>query len=383
MREKLKGRKESLVIGLMSGTSADGVDIALLSVESLRRFSLIAFAVYPYPPVLREILFRNMKEPDLDDVVYLNYALGEFYAECVNRFLQETNTDPEDVLLISSHGQTIRHLPQIKRMWKYDVRGTLQIGEISVIASRTGILTVGDFRPSHIAGGGEGAPLSPFFHRLFFYRDVSRLLVVNFGGIINITYFEKEYYDAFDVGPCNILIDGIVSRLYGKDYDREGKISMSGVPDEVVIRKVLSHPFYAKFPPKSTGREEFGEQFIEDFLKMCEGKSKECTVTSACEVCVRSVKDAVDRFIKKKPSKVVLCGGGARNRYIFKRMKELFPESQVSLSDEYGIPVDCVEAVGFALMGYCFLNGIPNDPEGVNVLGKAVYPSYPYWEEEL
>lgn len=382
MRRKINKKEKKLVVGLMSGTSVDGVDIALLSIEDLKNFSLLAFAVYQYPNTLREMLFKNMKEPVLDEVIYLNYALGEFYAECINRFLHNVNVKPEDILLISSHGQTIRHLPDVKRIGKYSVRGTLQIGEISVIASKTGLLTIGDFRPSHIAGGGEGAPLSPFFHRVFFYQDVSNVLVINLGGIINITYIEGSYYNAFDVGPCNILIDEVVRRLYGKEYDRDGRVSIRGVPDDIVVKRVLAHPFYTKLPPKSTGREEFNEEFVEGFLKMCEDKSRESIVTSACEVCVRSIKDAVDRFIRKKVTKIVLCGGSARNRYIFKRIRELFSDSEVSLSDEFGIPVDSVEAAGFALMGYCFVNGIPNDPEGTNILGKAVYPSYLYWEGE-
>ncbi len=250
----------SLAIGMMSGTSADGIDVSLVQIKNGIKF--IKGAFYPYPAELKNFI---LKISTIEELTRANFALAEVFSEAANRFIESLGIEKKEISVLSSHGQTIRHLPEFARIGRLKVRGTLQIGDISVIAMRTEIITAGDFRPAHIAGGGEGAPLSPFFHKKFFFSPREKRAVINIGGIANITFINSKPMFAFDAGPGNMVIDGIVKILFGKEMDRDGKIAYKGKPDEKIIEKMLSHPFFKKKPPKSTGREEFGSPFIKNY----------------------------------------------------------------------------------------------------------------------
>lgn len=360
----------SFAIGMMSGTSADGIDLSLIEIKKRTKFINSAF--YPYPPELKDFI---LKISTLEELTYADFALGELFALSAKKFINSLGIEKSEISLISSHGQTIRHLPEYIKLGRLKVRGTLQIGDISVIAIRTGIITVGDFRPAHIAGGGEGAPLSPFFHRKFFWCRNEKRVVVNIGGIANITFINSEPMLAFDTGPGNMVIDGVVRILFGKEMDEDGKIASRGKAEENVIKELLFHPFFRKKPPKSTGREEFGTSFIEKLLHLSQKRNlePEDIVSTASEITIRSIINAIKKYSPYKPERVILCGGGAKNLYLLNRLKEEL--KNVSTSDEFGFPVKSVESAGFALMGYYLLKKIPNDPERKLLLGKIAFPS--------
>lgn len=361
----------ALCIGVMSGTSADGVDISLLEVKKKDRFQFLSYSFYPYSSEMKS---KILSLSTIDDLVYMHFALGECFASWIKRFMKEKKICKGDIYLISSHGQTVAHLPQKKRIAGFYVRGTLQIGDISVIAIRTGIPTAGDFRPAHIAGGGEGAPLSPFFHRAFFKDKKEKRAVLNIGGIANITFLDSNPVLAFDTGPGNMVVDALAKKFFKREMDRDGKIASKGIPNEGIIRKVLSSPFFIRRPPKSTGREEFGAEFLESFINLS-GKfslSPEDMISTASEITVRSILNAIKSYSPYKLERLIVCGGGAKNLYFMERLKEEL--KNVSLSDDFGIPSKAVESAGFALMGYCLMKGIPNDPEGRLILGKIAYP---------
>jgi len=361
----------SFVIGMMSGTSVDGIDVSLVEIKRKPRF--VSSAFYPYPSKVKDFI---LKITTLEELTYANFVLGELFALSAKKFIESLGIEKNKILLISSHGQTIRHLPVYIKVGGFKVRGTLQIGDISVIAVRTGITTVGDFRPAHIAGGGEGAPLSPFFHREFFFSNNEKRAVVNIGGIANITFINSEPMSAFDTGPGNMVVDGVVKILFGKEMDKDGKIASKGRADEWVIKELLSHPFFRKKPPKSTGREDFGAPFIEKliFLSKKRSLSPEDIVSTASEITVRSIVGAIRKYSPYTPERIILCGGGARNVYFLNRLKEEL--KIISLSDEFGFPAKSVESAGFAVMGYCLLKKKPNDPERRLILGKVAFPPF-------
>jgi anhydro-N-acetylmuramic acid kinase len=358
-------------IGMMSGTSMDGIDVSLIEVK--RRPKFVRGAFYPYPSEVKDFI---LKITTLEDLTYANFALGEMFALSAKKFIDSLGIEKNKILLISSHGQTIRHLPKFIKVGSLKVRGTLQIGDISVIAVRTGIITVGDFRPAHIAGGGEGAPLSPFFHREFFFSKNEKRAVVNIGGIANITFINSQPMLAFDTGPGNMVIDGVVKRLFGKEMDKDGKIASRGRANELIIKELLSHPFFKKKPPKSTGREDFGMPFIQKLISLSQERnlSREDIVSTASEITVRSIIDAIKRYSPYKPESIIICGGGAKNLYLLNRLREEL--KVVTVSDEFGFPVKSVESAGFALMGYYLLKKIPNDPERRLLLGKVAFPPF-------
>lgn len=359
----------AFAIGIMSGTSADGVDISLLEIKKGTKFLRGAF--YPYHSGLKNFLLNIST---LEQLTYANFLVGEVFALSTKKFLKEVKIEKEKIFVLSSHGQTIRHLPKSIKICGLKVRGTIQIGDISVIAARTGIITAGDFRPAHIAMGGEGAPLSPFFHKAFFCEKNEKRIVINVGGIANITFLNSKPIIAFDTGPGNMVIDRIAKILFGKDMDEDGKIASRGKVNEEVLRKFLSHPFFRKKPPKSTGREEFGSSFIKRLLNEAKKKNlpPEDILSIASEITIRSIVHAIKKYSPYQPERIILCGGGAKNLYILNRLREEL--KNLALSDEFGFPAKSVESAGFALMGYCLLKKIPNDPEEKLLLGKIAFP---------
>ncbi|MBP7053375.1 MAG: anhydro-N-acetylmuramic acid kinase [Phycisphaerae bacterium] len=407
-RSQVKGNLR--VAGLMSGTSADGVDVAIVDIHG-RKVELLAFETFPYSPGMRESILAlcRPETAKVNDICHLNHVLGEIFAEAVVKLCDQTGIPLRSIDLIGSHGQTIWHNPQGPRYAGRTIRSTLQIGEPSRIAQRTGITTVADFRPRDMAAGGEGAPLVPYAdHVLFSDRKLCRA-VQNIGGIANVTFLPplsagcavhinsggqgrkemvctahptSENVVAFDTGPGNMVIDGLVRlTTQGKrHYDRGGAMAAKGKVHEGLLRQMLRHPFLRRRPPKSTGREQFGQSYCERLhrearrLKL----SAEDMLATATAFTASTIATAYRRFLPRMPDEMILCGGGAHNATLVRMLQSQLADVRIRSMDEFGISVDAKEAVSFAILAYATIHGVANNIPSVTganepvVLGKIV-----------
>lgn len=386
-----------LVIGLMSGTSVDGIDAALVNINK-RSIKLVDFDTYSYPSQLREQILKTSSPGggSTQKVCRLNVLLGEIFADAAFKIITKARIKPNDVSLIGSHGQTIQHLPNPVEQYGYNIRATLQLGEASIIAQRTGITTVADFRPADIAVGGQGAPLLPLLHYHLF-RGNEDVIVQNIGGISNLTYIptngEIDDIIAFDTGPGNMLLDGLVEH-YSKgeeNYDHAGAKASRGDTCQPLLDELLKHPFLSKIPPKTCGREEFGKKFINKILKGAKKYQLSVedtlhTVTDFTAQCIiRSYKDFIPP--KAQIKNVLVAGGGQYNltlMFLLQRGLEI-PLSPV---DDHGVCGDALEAMGFALLAHETMCGRPgNVPSATGarrpaILGKVVWGrNYSYWQK--
>jgi anhydro-N-acetylmuramic acid kinase len=389
---RLGAKKTLRVAGLMSGTSADGVDAAIVDIRG-RDVRLLAFATYPYRAALRREIF-NLCRPEsarLDAICHYNFVLGEVFAEAVIRLCEESGISLGSVDLIGSHGQTIYHNPKGTRYAGRVVRSTLQIGEPSVIAQRTGIMTVADFRPRDVAAGGEGAPLVPYADLILFSDRQLCRAVQNIGGIANVTFLpaldcgRKICPDghttngdviAFDTGPGNMVIDGVMRLItQGKrGYDRGGAVAAKGTVHERLLAEMLRHPFLRRRPPKSTGREQFGQQYCEWLYGKArrEGLLPEDVVATATAFTAASIASAYRTFLPAMPDETILCGGGAHNATLVRMLQQRLEGVRIRSTDEFGIHVDAKEAVSFAILAYATINGLPNNLPSVTGAGEPV-----------
>jgi anhydro-N-acetylmuramic acid kinase len=318
------------------------------------------------------------------DLSRLNFLLGELYADAV---LATQRRFRRKVELVGCHGQTLYHQGQLAPFLGRRLAVTWQTGEAAIIAARVGVPVVSDFRPADMAAGGKGAPLVPFLDYLL-YRDpkIGRV-VQNIGGIANLTAIparasSKEVL-AFDTGPGNMVIDAVADRLFGKLYDRDGRIAAAGAVLEDVVSGVLRLPFFHHKPPKTAGREEFGREFVRQFLKRCGRTPKENVVATATSLTARSIADALRRFVLPRGSfgDFVVSGGGANNPTLLAMLaNELAPLSlTIRASDEFGLPSEAKEAAAFALMAYETWNRRPsNVPSATGakrlaILGRISY----------
>jgi len=378
------------VLGLMSGTSTDGVDAALARLQPRGdRVDLqcIGFHTYAFPAGLRAQLL-NVAEGHpvpVAEVSRLNFALGHVLADAALRLLRKLQVDARDVDLIGSHGHTVFHGPAGA------VRGTastLQIGEPAVIAARTGLTTVADFRPADVANGGQGAPLVPYVHWLLFRHARRGRVINNIGGIAHPTFLPAgggvESIVAFDAGPGNMIIDAVATRLTdGRlHYDRDGRLARAGHVDPILLRELLRHPFLRRRPPKSTGREEFGAAVVDRVLAL--GRRRRLTpadvVATVTAFTARALGDAYRRFLLPhgRIDEVYFCGGGSRNPALMAMLVQELPWARVGVIDDLGINGDALEAVAFAVLAVETLRGraanVPSvtGARGAAVLGKVV-----------
>jgi len=375
------------VAGLMSGTSADGVDAAIVEIGP-GGVKVLAFESRPYPADVRRAIFRLFRPETarLDDLCHLNFVLGEIFAEAVIRLCAKSRLPLESLDLIGSHGQTVYHIPEGRRFGKRVVRSTLQIGEPSVIAERTGVTTVADFRPRDVAAGGEGAPLVPYTDHFLFQHSRKSRAVQNIGGIANVTYLPAGGgiggVLAFDTGPGNMIIDRVAQRCTGgrKTYDAGGRLAARGTVDARLLAELLRHPYLKRRPPKSTGRERFGTPFSDALFARARKRRIApldilATVTA---LTARSIADAYRRHLPGPVDEVILCGGGARNRTLVRMLEEAVAPAKIMRTDDLGIDADAKEAVSFAILAYATVHGIPaNVPAATGaanhvVLGKIV-----------
>jgi anhydro-N-acetylmuramic acid kinase len=358
-------KRERLVVGLMSGTSMDGVDAALVDIKEHgleTKIELLEFICLPYQPSLFQSLEEATLKGSTRQISEINFLVGQTFADAALTVIREAGLRVADIDLIGSHGQTIFHSsPSSKK----GVPSTLQIGELDVIAERTGITTVGDFRTRDLAAGGEGAPLVPYVDYILFRKPGKVRIAQNIGGIANATVVSEGIDDviAFDTGPGNVLMDKAMSLATdGKErYDPDGKLASHGSVNKELLEKLLFHPFFLKSPPKSTGAEAFGTEKAHELYALAKDKgiSPSDLMRTLLELTVESIALSYERFIpaNRKIDEVILSGGGVRNPILVERLKKRLNYVEFSNSGDYGIPIDAKEAIAFAILANELISG--------------------------
>jgi anhydro-N-acetylmuramic acid kinase len=375
----------------MSGTSVDGVDVAMIDYGK-NTLDVIAFATFPYPAALRRAIFKlfNPETARIEDICHLNFAIGEVFADAVIRLCKKSKIPLSSIDLIGSHGQTIWHNPKGTRFGKQLLRSTLQIGEPCVIAQRTGITTVADFRTADIAAGGQGAPLVPFVDHILFSDRRKNRVIQNIGGIANLTWLAAggavRDIIAFDTGPGNMMIDCLVSILTDgkRHFDRDGRAAAAGRVNELMLFELMRHKFLRKRPPKTTGREDFGMQFAAEFYNRVKIAMRPADiVATATAFTAKSIAEAYKQFLPDKVDEVILCGGGSRNKTLVEMLKKYAKPAKVKVMDDLGISADAKEAISFAILAAYTIKGISNNAPSATgakkavVLGKIIPPQPP------
>lgn len=376
---ELAAKESNLVVGLMSGTSADGIDAALVRIRGCglgTNVQVLAHATTPYRPRLRE---QVLGLATVGDACRLNFVLGECFAEAAQAVLEKAGVALADLDLVGSHGQTVHHVPRRTG----DVASTLQIGEADVIAERLGVPVVSDFRTRDIAAGGEGAPLSAYVDYLLFRRDGPPRVLLNLGGIANLTVVTEDIEEvfAFDTGPANMPLDEAVRIVTeGKEqFDRDGKLAASGRVDENLLHRLLEHPYLRQPLPKTTGRETFGSDFV---LPLLRGKGPQRGVdilATLTAFTAHSIHQAFHDFVapRAQPVEIVVSGGGVHNLALMSHLRRLFGKLEVKTLAELGLDPDAKEAVIFAILANETIHGVPNNLPGATgarwptVLGKV------------
>ncbi|MBM4169229.1 MAG: anhydro-N-acetylmuramic acid kinase [Ignavibacteria bacterium] len=359
--QRLQKKRTKRIIGLMSGTSVDGIDAALIDVRGNGTGSKVrvrAFATYPFPRGFRELVLANSLAGtgSVDLICRLNILYAHFYADAVRKIARKADVALSSIDLIGSHGQTVHHLPAPHRMFGKKIRATLQIGDPSTLAKLTGIPTVGDFRTADMAVGGQGAPLVPYVDYLLFRSKTKNRILLNLGGIANFTALPRNSgigdVVAFDTGPANMVIDAMMAKLYGKRHDEAGRIGMGGEVVPALLRWMMKHPYLREKPPKSTGRELFGESFLRRILGKWKKERREDLVATAAAYTAASIHDQYHRFIAKRMrvDEILVSGGGMHNLAIMHRLEYYFAPAKVRPLSELGIDPDAKEAICFAVL---------------------------------
>jgi anhydro-N-acetylmuramic acid kinase len=379
----------------MSGTSADGISAVAVKISGSRldtNIEIMGFETYPYPPKLREALFRifTPKTSNVVRICEMNFVIGEFLAEATISLADDSGFELEEIDLIGSHGQTIHHLPKLRESFGFYSRSTLQIGEPALIARKTGIHVVADFRKADIAAGGEGAPLTPYLDFVMHRHPNQSRVFQNIGGIANLTFLPAGCTTndvvAFDTGPGNMVIDAIVNYFSkgSMTYDKGGCIASQGKADIGLLDVLLSHPYFSRRPPKTTGREEFGKDYASKIIEEGEkrGLGFEDLLATATALTVESIARSYEALLPRETTidEVFVSGGGAKNRFLFESLTMRMDPTPVMKNDQLGIPGEAKEAVLMAVLANEFILGNPaNLPKATGaekavVLG-ALYPA--------
>jgi len=367
---KLINKDEKLAVGLMSGTSLDGIDVALVKIRGHAEntdLKLIDFITVEYDNETRNRIIKasSIESSDVSLISLLNFDLGMKFADAVLKILDKNKISIENLDFISSHGQTIYHIP---------TKATFQIGEISVIAEETKTLTIGDFRVRDVAAGGHGAPLVPYSEYLLYKSEEDNIVLQNIGGIGNATLLLKkcklEDIIAFDTGPGNMVIDYVVEKLTcgEKKYDNLGEMAARGVIDYDIVDELLKDPYFEQAPPKTTGREKYGKEFAENLIDIM--KNKELTeydmVATVTYFTAKSIAESYKKWILPIANidKVILGGGGSHNMTLIKYLKQELSGIQIITQEDIGLSSDAKEAIAFAILGnetiHGNFNNIPN-----------------------
>jgi anhydro-N-acetylmuramic acid kinase len=413
--------KPMIVAGVMSGTSADGIDVALVRIGPERgkksvilselaeeaapasgaaktkaasrrtrglHLDLLAHRAFPYPRALRSAILAAMNAPSIStaELARLNWRLGLAYTEAVRKAIAATKIRPA---LIGCHGQTLYHqgLPAAYAGRRFAC--TWQAGEPALIAAECGIPVVSNFRPADMAAGGQGAPLVPLFDVAYFSHPTRARILLNIGGIANLTVIPAgagpDKVIAFDTGPGNMVIDALMQKLYGKPFDRDGKVAARGTLLDTVVKPALKEKFFLSPPPKSAGREQFGAEYAARFLAACRKKSRkpEDAINTATGLTAMSIAFAivwcVAPIIKSTTFDLIVSGGGARNAFLLDRLRALTTPFEIITTDALGLPAEAKEAAAFALLAYQTWHHRPgNVPKATGATRPAILGQISY-----
>ncbi|PHS69764.1 MAG: anhydro-N-acetylmuramic acid kinase [Methylophaga sp.] len=370
----------SYYIGVMSGTSLDGIDVALTTFDQSGTFQFVTAQTFPFPEQLLVKLQQliSTQQYDLQQLGEVNVALGQLIAQSVNQLLTTAQLTAKDIAAIGSHGQTLFHSPEGSYPF------SLQIGDANTIAEHTGITTVADFRQRDIAAGGQGAPLVPAFHQALFNSATEDRVIVNIGGISNLTLLPSSTNNdsviGFDTGPGNVLLDYWTQLQLKQPYDQAGKWAASGQCNKQLLTQLLNDPYFKQAAPKSTGRELFNQTWLETKLTSCQQDLSPADIQATLvELTAQTIADDI-KIYPHSSSTVFICGGGAHNDYLLSRLQALLTDKKVTTTEEIGLHPDWVEACAFAWLAYRTLNKQSGNLPAVTgakhpvVLG-AIYPS--------
>ncbi|RLV58874.1 anhydro-N-acetylmuramic acid kinase [Parashewanella curva] len=365
----------SYFIGLMSGTSIDGVDAVLVDFTQ-EQYQVVATYTQPFPKHLFKGLQR-LSQPGSDEVNRLgrlDRQVADVFAEAVNGLLEQNQIDSSQVVAIGSHGQTIRHMPNLENSF------SIQIGDPNTIAVKTGIDVIADFRRKDIALGGQGAPLVPAFHQQIFASKKIQRIILNIGGIANITYLPVDGSSVvgFDTGPGNALMDSWIQQRLEQAYDNNGEWAASGTTDPTLLNHLLSHTYFSQPFPKSTGKELFSQAWLTQQLSEFIHLPDEDIQSTLLDLTCMSISDQISKL--SPTGELFVCGGGALNSEMMKRLKALQPNYRVTTTSELGLDPKWVEAVAFAWLAYRYTQGLSGNLPDVTgasrtaILG-AMYPA--------
>jgi anhydro-N-acetylmuramic acid kinase len=398
---RVAAKPQRTVLGLMSGTSVDGIDAALVEIEGhgasprdrAERVRLLAFATYPFPAALRERVFRlfDPATARIDEICQLDFLLGELFAAAAHALLRDNGRTPASVDLLGTAGQTVWHAPEpvvaeLSTGWSGDIlmtRSTLAIGQSAVIAERMGILTVGDLRARDVAAGGQGAPLTAYADWVLLGHPTLGRCVQNVGGIGNVTYLppgaERGDVMAFDTGPGNMVIDGVTEAVTGgrQGYDRDGELAAAGRVQPALLESWLDEPYFGQPPPKTTGRELFGVPFVRRALAEGSGLTAEDLVATVTALTAESIARAYRQFVAPRGplDEVIVGGGGAKNPTLLAMLRARLPGIPVVTHEERGIDSRAKEAMAIAVIANDAIAGLDTNLPGATggrptVLGK-------------
>ncbi|WP_029592722.1 anhydro-N-acetylmuramic acid kinase [Franconibacter pulveris] len=368
--------KSGRYIGVMSGTSLDGVDVVLAAIDE-RMVAQQASLTWPIPLALKQDILAVCQGQTLtlSQLGQLDTRLGRLFADAVQALMTQERLKPEEVMAIGCHGQTVWHEPG------GDAPHTLQIGDNNQIVARTGVTVVGDFRRRDIALGGQGAPLVPAFHHALLAHPVERRMVLNIGGIANLSLlFPDQPVRGYDTGPGNMLMDAWIWRQRGQAYDKDAQWASSGKVIIPLLQHMLSDPYFAQPAPKSTGREYFNYGWLERQLTHFPGLAAQDVQATLAELTATTIAEQV--LLSGGGERLLVCGGGGRNPLLMNRLAGLLPGIEVATTDEMGISGDDMEALAFAWLAFRTLSGLPGNLPSVtgasqaSVLG-AIFPANP------
>jgi anhydro-N-acetylmuramic acid kinase len=384
---ELRRKETRQIIGLISGTSADGITAVLARISGTGEKSevkLMGYKTYPYGFTLKERVFNLFKpgQGTVEDVCEMNYALGAAFGKAANQLIDDLDVPYEEVDLIGSHGQTIWHQPKATPISGYSANSTLQISEPAVISKVTGLPVVADFRKADMAAGGEGAPLTPYLDYVL-HSDVKENRVLqNIGGVANLTYLPAnaslDDIVAFDTGPGNMIIDAVVKKHTDLSHDVDGGLAQRGKANHDLLAELLAHPYYGLKPPKTTGREVFGEQYAEEITARAEelGLTFEDLVATVTRLTAKTIIDAYKTL--PQIDAVYVSGGGARNPAIMDAIRDGL-DSPVLDYSALGIPEEAKEALLMALLANEHVMGTPSNVPSATGAKKRVVLGYCTW----
>ncbi|ATF12083.1 anhydro-N-acetylmuramic acid kinase [Brevibacillus sp. HB1.4B] len=389
-----RAKNEHVLIGLMSGTSLDGIDAALVAIRTdeqgeIEKVTLRDFFYMPYSDELREWVMNlcSVETARVDQLTAVHYGLSEWYAYAVQQLMQKAGVTTAEVDAVCMHGQTIWHIagrtPFPGPQGMTEVRASLQIGELSTLAERTGIPVVGNFRARDLAADGEGAPLVPYADYILFRHPQKGRLLQNIGGIANVTLLPAsaaiEQVVAFDTGPGNMIMDQIVQLMTNGQmrYDEGGKLAAGGTVSSVLLEKWLQDPYYQIKPPKSTGREVYGKAFAQELFQDADqlGISQTDLLATVTALTATTIANAYVQFVlpTTKVEEVIVSGGGAHNQTLLAMLQRQLPTGMtVMTAQQFGMPDDAKEAVAFAILGHETLMGRPSNVPSVTGAKRAV-----------